>query len=160
MPMVMDTYRDPEIDQTSIDNVSRAKLTNTKMIMQTFVTGALKEKQQGNLKRYEELASLLLTDPNHADAPSALKLFLWIQILSENVSQLDKSCATLVEAVLNIDWAFREDKFADAYVAFLEHLVSAHAFYVVPVIRKLVKGFGYRKWSKERRAFWTWDTNH
>ncbi|KAG2227493.1 hypothetical protein INT45_007519 [Circinella minor] len=140
----MDTYRDPEIDETSIENMSRAKLTNTKMIMKTFVTGALKEKEQGNPKRYDELVSLLLTDPNHVNAPSTLKLYLWIQILSENVSRLDKSCATLVEAVLDIDWAFRETKFAEVYVAFLEHLVTAHAFYVVPVLRKLIKGFKYR----------------
>ncbi|KAI9245559.1 RNA polymerase I-specific transcription initiation factor RRN3 [Phascolomyces articulosus] len=144
MPMVMDAYRDPEIDETSIENVSRAKLTNTKMIMKTFVTGALKEKEQGNPKRYDELVSLLLTDPNHVNAPSTLKLYLWIQILSENVSRLDKSCATLVEAILDIDWGFRETKFAEVYVAFLEHLVTAHAFYVVPVLRQLVKGFSYR----------------
>ncbi|KAI8137018.1 RNA polymerase I-specific transcription initiation factor RRN3 [Fennellomyces sp. T-0311] len=86
-----------------------------------------------------------MTGPSQANAPSTLKLYLWILVLSESVSQLDRSCATLVEAILHVDWAFREAKFADAYVAFLQNLVSAHAFYVVPVMHAFVKGFRYRE---------------
>ena len=63
MPMVMDTYRDPEIDETSIENISRAKLTNTKMIMKTFVTGALKEKEQVNIAAANN--SFLPSSPLH-----------------------------------------------------------------------------------------------
>ncbi|KAI8365984.1 RNA polymerase I-specific transcription initiation factor RRN3 [Radiomyces spectabilis] len=83
-------------------------------------------------------------DPNQDAAPSTAKLYIWISVLSQCVSQLDKSCATLVEATLHIDWAVRPRNFVDVYIDFLENLVSAHAFYVVPVLNMLVTGMKYR----------------
>lgn len=88
---------------------------------------------------------ILAKDPSHPEAPSTLKLYTWIVVLTKSVSQLDKSCATLVEAALQIDWSFRNRSFVNAYIDFLEHLASAHAFYVVPILNSLVHGFRYRK---------------
>lgn len=87
---------------------------------------------------------ILAKDPSHPEAPSTLKLYTWIVVLTKSVSQLDKSCATLVEAALQIDWTFRNRSFVNAYIDFLEHLASAHAFYVVPILNSLVHGFRYR----------------
>lgn len=84
-------------------------------------------------------------DPSSPEAPSTLKLYAWIVVLSQSVSLLDKSCATLVEAALQVDWSFRNKAFVNAYIDFLENLVSAHAFYVMPVLNSLVQGFRYRK---------------
>lgn len=86
-------------------------------------------------------------DPSNPEAPSTLKLYTWIVVLSQSVSLLDKSCATLVEAALQVDWSFRNRAFVNAYIDFLENLVSAHAFYVVPILNSLVQGFRYRKFS-------------
>jgi RNA polymerase I-specific transcription initiation factor RRN3 len=127
------------------ENVSKEKLNNLKLMMKTFIMGALREKEQGNSSRYNELVELLSKDPSSPEAPSTLKLYTWIVVLSQSVSQLDKSCASLVESALLIDWSFRNRGFVNAYIDFLENLVSAHAFYVVPVLNSLVQGFRYRK---------------
>ncbi|GAN08251.1 RNA polymerase I-specific transcription initiation factor RRN3 [Mucor ambiguus] len=126
------------------ENVSKEKLNNMKLIMKTFVLGALREKEQGNTTRYNELVEILGRDPSSPEAPSTLKLYTWIVVLSQSVSLLDKSCATLVEAALMVDWSFRNRAFVNAYIDFLENLVSAHAFYVVPILNTLVQGFRYR----------------
>ncbi|KAI8368545.1 RNA polymerase I-specific transcription initiation factor RRN3 [Blakeslea trispora] len=126
------------------ENVSKEKLTNMKLMMKTFVVGALREKEQGNASRYNELVETLNRDPNSSEAPSTLKLYTWIIVLSQSVSLLDKSCSTLVEAALQVDWSFRNRAFVNAYIDFLENLVSAHAFYVVPILNSLVEGFRYR----------------
>lgn len=73
-----------------------------------------------------------------------MQLYVWIITLTQCVSQLDKSCAELVDACRYIDWAVKSQSFVDAYIDFLKHLVSAHAFYVVPVFTSLVTGFNYR----------------
>ncbi|KAI7888754.1 RNA polymerase I-specific transcription initiation factor RRN3 [Mucor mucedo] len=126
------------------ENVSKEKMTNMKLMMKTFVLGALREKEQGNTSRYNELVEILSRDPSSPEAPSTLKLFTWIVVLSQCVSLLDKSCATLVEAALQVDWSFRNRAFVNAYIDFLENLVSAHAFYVVPILNTVVQGFRYR----------------
>ncbi|GAA5801802.1 RNA polymerase I-specific transcription initiation factor RRN3 [Helicostylum pulchrum] len=132
-----------EAEETN-ENVSKEKLTNMKLMMKTFVLGALREKEQGNNTRYNELVEILSKDPASPDAPSTLKLYTWIVVLSQCVSLLDKSCATLVEAALQIDWSFRNRSFVNSYIDFLENLVSAHAFYVVPILNSIVQGFRYR----------------
>lgn len=91
------------------------------------------------------MVEILGRDPTSPEAPSTLKLYTWIVVLSQSVSLLDKSCATLVEAALMVDWSFRNRAFVNAYIDFLENLVSAHAFYVVPILNALVQGFRYRK---------------
>ncbi|RCH99074.1 hypothetical protein CU098_010364, partial [Rhizopus stolonifer] len=98
----------------------------------------------GNTSRYNELVETLNRDPSGPEAPSTLKLYTWIVVLSQSVSLLDKSCSTLVEAALQVDWSFRNRGFVNAYIGFLENLVSAHAFYVVPILNSLVEGFRYR----------------
>ncbi|RCH96533.1 hypothetical protein CU097_012786 [Rhizopus azygosporus] len=131
------------VEETN-ENVSKEKLNNLKLMMKTFILGALREKEQGNTSRYNELVELLYKDPSSPDAPSTLKLYTWIVVLSQSVSLLDKSCSNLVEAVLQVDWSFRNRGFVNAYIDFLENLVSAHAIYVAPIINSLVQGFRFR----------------
>lgn len=84
-------------------------------------------------------------DPTLADAPSPKRLYIWISILGQCVSRLDKNHAPLVEAVLSLDWAVRDADFVDVYIEFLENLVSAHAFYSVPVMDTIARQFVYRR---------------
>ncbi|KAI7867022.1 RNA polymerase I-specific transcription initiation factor RRN3 [Spinellus fusiger] len=84
-------------------------------------------------------------DPSHPEAPSTLRLYVWIIVLSQSVSLLDKTCASLVEAALKVDWAVRNRMFVDAYIDLLENLVSAHSIYVVPIVNGLVGGFKFRQ---------------
>ncbi|OAD70401.1 hypothetical protein PHYBLDRAFT_70681 [Phycomyces blakesleeanus NRRL 1555(-)] len=130
--------------EETIENVTKEKLGYMKLMMKSFIQGALREKDQGNLTRYNELISILSIDPSNPEAPSALKLYVWISVLSQSVSQLDKSCSGLIEAILKVDWAVRTRTFVDAYIDLLENIVSAHAVYVVPVINTLVSGLRFR----------------
>jgi RNA polymerase I-specific transcription initiation factor RRN3 len=96
------------------------------------------------VNRYNELIEILTRDPSNPEAPSTLKLHIWITVLTQSVSLLDKSSTGLVEAILQIDWSFRSQNFVTMYIHFLKNLVSAHAFYIVPVLNSLVQGFRYR----------------
>lgn len=86
-----------------------------------------------------------MTDQSQPEAPSPLKFYVWIVVLTQCVSRLGKSASALVEALLRIDWAVQDNAFVDAYIGFLENLVSAHAFYAAPVLNAIVRGFRYRK---------------
>ncbi|KAG1467765.1 hypothetical protein G6F56_004228 [Rhizopus delemar] len=131
------------VEETN-ENVGKEKLNNLKLMMKTFLMGALREKDQGNTSRYNELVEILSRDPSSPEAPSTLKLYTWIVVLSQSVSQLDKSCATLVDSALEIDWSYHNRGFVNVYIDFLENLVSAHAFYAVPVLNSIVQGFKFR----------------
>ncbi|KAI9321833.1 RNA polymerase I-specific transcription initiation factor RRN3-domain-containing protein [Dichotomocladium elegans] len=133
------------IVEETIENVNKDKLNNMKMIMGTYVQGALRDKEKGDMFRYNQLVAMLLTESDNEDAPSPVKLYVWVVMLNQSVSKLDKTCATLVDAALRLDWAVRDTTFAEAYVEFIKNLVSAHAFYVVPVLDSLVSHFLYRE---------------
>jgi len=98
---------------------------------------------QGNPGPYEDLiAQLTVTKP----APlTPTKLLQWIQALSQCISVIDKSCSTLIDAMLQIDWLSQDDVFVQYYLSFLGNVVSAHAFYVVPVQSMLVKKLVHRR---------------
>ncbi|KAI8994824.1 RNA polymerase I-specific transcription initiation factor RRN3 [Pilobolus umbonatus] len=51
---------------------------------------------------------------------------------------------SLVEAALQVDWSFRNREFVNSYIDFLENIVSAHAFYIVPILNAIVGGFRFR----------------
>ncbi|KAF9427511.1 hypothetical protein BGZ94_004778, partial [Podila epigama] len=111
-------------------------------MMTSYISSAIKEKKQGNPGPYEDLiAQLTVTKP----APmSPTKLLQWIQALSQCISLLDKSCSSLIDAMLQIDWITQDDIFVQHYFSFLGNVVSAQAFYVVPVQAMLVKKLGHR----------------
>ena len=88
-----------------------------------------------------------MTDPSSEEAPSLVKLYTWVIVLSESVSLLDKTCAALVDALLHIDWATRDNTFATTYMQFLQHLVSAQSFYTGAVVDSLIAGLHYRMLS-------------
>ncbi|CAO3671823.1 unnamed protein product [Umbelopsis ramanniana] len=69
---------------------------------------------------------------------------MWIKLLSQIVTQLDRSCNDLVQAVLSVDWTIREGAFVDQYIGFIGNLVSAHTYYVRPVLFNLVRRLTYR----------------
>ncbi|KAG0171845.1 hypothetical protein DFQ28_008600 [Apophysomyces sp. BC1034] len=138
------TFENEDTNEVTNEVTSVEKLSSMKMMMKSYVQGALREKDQGNSLRYNELISLLTKSPSQSEALSPQKLYVWILVLSQSVSLLDKSCASLVDAILRVDWAVRNRSFADAFINFLENLVSAHSVYVVPVLNTLVTGLRYR----------------
>jgi len=47
--------------------------------------------------------------------------------------------------MLQVNWVVQDDEFVQYYTSFLGNVVSAHAFYVVPVQSMLVKKLTNRK---------------
>ncbi|KAF9360507.1 hypothetical protein BGX26_009055 [Mortierella sp. AD094] len=107
------------------------------IMMTTYISSAIREKKQGNPAPYEELIAQLTVSKPEPLTPT--KLLQWIQAMSQCISLLDKSCSTLIDAMLQINWIVQDDVFVQYYMSFLGNVVSAHAFYVVPVQSMLVK---------------------
>ncbi|KAF8942221.1 hypothetical protein BGZ47_006707 [Haplosporangium gracile] len=112
------------------------------VMMTTYITSAIQGKRRGDPIKFEELiAQLTVTKPSPL---TPTKMLQWIQALSQCISLLDKSCVALIDAMLQIDWLIQEDVFVQYYMSFLGNVVSAHAFYVVPVQSMLVQKLTHR----------------
>ncbi|KAF9290499.1 hypothetical protein BGZ68_006873 [Mortierella alpina] len=120
------------------------------IMMTSYISSAIRQKKDGNPIPFEELiAQLTVTKP----APlTPAKQLQWVQALSQCISLVDKSCTALIDAMLQIDWTIQEDTFVQHYIAFLGNVVSAHAFYVVPVQDMLVKKLTTRYKSAAEHA--------
>ncbi|KAF9356451.1 hypothetical protein BGX34_009930 [Mortierella sp. NVP85] len=107
------------------------------VMMTAYISSAIREKKKGNPIPFEELiAQLTVTKP----APlTPAKMLQWIQAMSQCISLIDKSCSALIDAMLQVNWVVQDDEFVQYYTSFLGNVVSAHAFYVVPVQSMLVK---------------------
>ncbi|KAF9436231.1 hypothetical protein BGZ76_004519 [Entomortierella beljakovae] len=107
------------------------------ILMTTYISSAIREKKQGNPAPYEDLIAQLTVSKPTPLTPA--KLLQWIQAMSQCISLLDKSCSTLIDSMLQINWTVQDDTFVQYFMSFLGNVVSAHAFYVVPVQSMLVK---------------------
>jgi RNA polymerase I-specific transcription initiation factor RRN3 len=78
------------------------------------------------------------TNKDRLDTPALAR---WILALSGVVSNMTSNVSSLVDAILVLDWTARGEEFVEAYRHLLENLVSAHAFYVVPIVKMLIESF-------------------
>ncbi|KAF9973414.1 hypothetical protein BGZ73_003331 [Actinomortierella ambigua] len=122
------------------------KQRQSQMMMTTYLSNAIKEKKSGNPTPYEELISQLTTTKPAPLPPS--KLLQWIQALLQCISLLDKTCQSLIEALLQLDWTTQDDVFVQYYVSFMGNIVSAHPIYLTPVMSMLVGRFRQRSVSR------------
>ena len=67
----------------------------------------------------------------------------WFAALSRLVSHVDSSRSSIVSTLLSLHWAVKSDDYVAAYSALIQNIVSAHSYYVVPVLTALVKLFRY-----------------
>ncbi|RKP26145.1 RNA polymerase I-specific transcription initiation factor RRN3 [Syncephalis pseudoplumigaleata] len=96
--------------------------------------------EQGDDRRYNEMIHKL----SNRDELTPEKQLNWLAALTNYVSALTPECSALVEAILAWQWSAWENLvLVKAYATFFEHLVSAQAFYVVPVMRSLVGCFRF-----------------
>ncbi|KAI9228126.1 MAG: RNA polymerase I-specific transcription initiation factor RRN3 [Piptocephalis tieghemiana] len=113
------------------------------MLISAYITNALAQHAQGQSALYDELvqqiSSTTFSIPSSQDAQT--KSIRWIRALGQAVSSLSRNCHTLVDAILNMEWSSQGDSWFAHYLRFLRLLVSAHAFYVGPVIRMLARYF-------------------
>ncbi|KAI9596561.1 RNA polymerase I-specific transcription initiation factor RRN3 [Syncephalis fuscata] len=104
---------------------TQAMRENAIFLTMTFAATALKDHKQGDLRRYNDMVHKL-SDRNELTPEKQLH---WLAALTNYVSALTPECSTLNLMLVK------------AYATFFEHLVSAQAFYVVPVMRSLVSCF-------------------
>ncbi|KAJ3295089.1 hypothetical protein HK104_003021 [Borealophlyctis nickersoniae] len=122
-----------------------AALDNVRSITM-YIQKALNAKAQGDPSDYFEIITLLQLRPPQRNSLSAEALVLWVRAFSQVVSCLSSPFHSVVDALLAIDWTVQDDAFVKAYAHLMENLVSAHAFYVVPVAKMLI---GKLRWGAE-----------
>ncbi|KAJ6466697.1 RNA polymerase I-specific transcription initiation factor RRN3 [Mycena vitilis] len=105
-----------------------------------FVNNALLQKAKGISEPYDELVNQFSTK----NTPQPAQLRLWISALSHVVSRLERSHATLVQAVVSIPWTTMDGATVKAYTVFIGMLLSARPEYLSLVLGKLTHGFTYQ----------------
>ncbi|KAJ7734001.1 RNA polymerase I-specific transcription initiation factor RRN3 [Mycena maculata] len=105
-----------------------------------FVNNALLQKANGSSEPFEELVNQFSTK----NAPQPAQLRLWISALSHVVSRLERSHATLVQAVVSMPWTTMDGATVKAYTVFIGMLLSARPEYLSLVLGKITHGFTYQ----------------
>ncbi|KAF7352452.1 RNA polymerase I-specific transcription initiation factor RRN3 [Mycena venus] len=105
-----------------------------------FVNNALLQKANGTSEPFDELVNQFSTK----NAPQPAQLRLWISALSHVVSRLERSHATLVQAVVSIPWTTMDGATVKAYTVFIGMLLSARPEYLSLVLGKITHGFTYQ----------------
>jgi RNA polymerase I-specific transcription initiation factor RRN3 len=70
---------------------------------------------------------------------------LWFAALAHVVSRLERTHATLVEAIVNMSWMTLDSATVKAYTLFIGMLLSARPEYLSLVLAKIAVGFTYRE---------------
>ncbi|KAJ7098804.1 RNA polymerase I-specific transcription initiation factor RRN3 [Mycena belliarum] len=105
-----------------------------------FVNNALLQKANGTSDPFDELVNQFSTKT----APQPAQLRLWLSALSHVVSRLERSHATLVQAVVSMPWTTMDGATVKAYTVFIGMLLSARPEYLSLVLGKLTHGFTYQ----------------
>ncbi|KAI0057541.1 RNA polymerase I-specific transcription initiation factor RRN3 [Artomyces pyxidatus] len=110
-----------------------------------FVNNALHQKLMGNSEPFDELVDQFNLKKTSGDAPSPVpQLRLWLQALMHVVSRLDRTHASLVEAIVRMPWMTMDSSFVKSYTSFIEILVSARPEYLSLVLGKIAEGLTYQ----------------
>ncbi|WFC96702.1 DNA independent RNA polymerase I transcription factor [Malassezia brasiliensis] len=102
-----------------------------------FVKNAIAQKAKGDTQPYGELVAQLA---GPAATPAARAA--WLAALSHVAPALDRSCAELLDAVLDYPWLAAPPAVADAWVRFVCALVSARGEWVAQVAARVFANFG------------------
>ncbi|KAJ7437798.1 RNA polymerase I-specific transcription initiation factor RRN3 [Mycena galericulata] len=105
-----------------------------------FINNALLQKANGTSEPFDELVNQFSTK----NAPQPAQLRLWIAALSHVVSRLERSHATLVQAVVSMPWTTMDGATVTAYTVFIGMLLSARPEYLSLVLGKITHGFTYQ----------------
>ncbi|WFD19575.1 DNA independent RNA polymerase I transcription factor [Malassezia caprae] len=112
-----------------------------------FVKNAMVQKAQGQLAPYEELVAQFqvgtLARPASTDGASSVTLLhSWIVALTHVAPLLDRSCATLVDAVIELPWLALPADAGDAWAHLVCAIVSARSEWVTRVVSLLFQNMG------------------
>lgn len=128
--------------KVSFDSVVEVRVMrdweNAPQFIQEEVRRALEQHAFGDDSGYYQVMEVYAAKSKVEDNPSFTTIRNYTQALLGNVSSLDKSCAGLVDAVLESQWLGRQEDYFTLYVRFLANLVSAQGGFMLAVLRMLV----------------------
>lgn len=107
-------------------------------LIQEEVRRALEQHALGDASDYDQVKDIYAANSKVEDGPSTSTLRNYTQALLGNVSLLNRSCSSLVHAVLESQWLGRQDNYFILYVRFLANLASAQGVFRADVLRMLV----------------------
>eukprot|EP01135_Chromosphaera_perkinsii_P005508 Nk52_evm57s352 gene=Nk52_evmTU57s352 len=132
----------PDSNQTLRKNVGMEEPEQkcVKAVLSDFIKSKLKERLNGNNSGYAYIMEEISSD----ESPNKVKSRRLIRALTVCLSCVTREHHELISTILSVSWVSQNDKFVLTYINFLENLVSAHAFYIIPCLEMFVKLFTYK----------------
>ena len=112
-------------------------------IIQEEVRRAIDLYHMGDDTGYNKIQDVFAARSDAEEFLSETTFINYVLALLSYASQLDRSCSSLVHAVLNTNWLGRDENAATVYIRFLGSLVVAQGCYLMDVLRKLVEYLGH-----------------
>ncbi|EGX49632.1 hypothetical protein AOL_s00078g121 [Orbilia oligospora ATCC 24927] len=139
------TLEDSDVSMASADDrpAKKVRFTDEDLgedLRRKIILTALEDQNKnGKSQHFEELRKKFTARLSDPSAPDATELSQTIQCLMLVISQLDKSCAPLINDIIHTNWAGRPQAFYRKYMAFLLQIISAHPQHTAKVVQMLVK---------------------
>ncbi|KAF3206427.1 hypothetical protein TWF679_008733 [Orbilia oligospora] len=139
------TLEDSDVSMASVDDrpAKKVRFTDEDLgedLRKKIILTALEDQNKnGKSQHFEELRKKFTARLSDPSAPDATELSQTIQCLMLVISQLDKSCAPLINDIIHTNWAGRPQAFYRKYMAFLLQIISAHPQHTAKVVQMLVK---------------------
>ncbi|KAL9110264.1 MAG: hypothetical protein Q9227_005171 [Pyrenula ochraceoflavens] len=92
----------------------------------------------GDSEAYNKLCDIFKTDPRRENAPSGRRIKIHLQAVLANISNLTKQCSKLVNAILNSEWAGKDQGHVTLFFQFLGNLVAVNSSFLPSVTQMLV----------------------
>ncbi|KAF3938585.1 hypothetical protein ABW19_dt0210204 [Dactylella cylindrospora] len=150
---------DDDVSMASADGIRPAKKVRFsdqdigQELRKKIVFTALEEQNRtGKAPQFDELRKKFTARPSDLAAPTSDELAQIISCLTLVVSQLDRSCASLVGDIIQMNWAGRDESFQKIYLTFLLHLISAHPRHVAKIVQMMVRHLTYETAKDARRS--------
>lgn len=112
-------------------------------IIREEVRRAVDLHHMGDDTGYGKLREVFLAKPSSEEAPSPNAFINYMSAFLSCASKLDRSCSSLVYAILDTHWLGRDELAATLYMRLLGGLVVSHGFYLGNILRKLVQNLGH-----------------
>lgn len=114
-------------------------------LIAVFVPKALRDSARGDKANYNDLLAHFLPTPS-APTPSLPPLLPLLRAISAHVSLLvPEAHGALVSAILDLPWAYGDERFVKTFVGWAGVLVSAHPTWTKEVVHMAVRGLAWRK---------------
>ena len=103
-------------------------------LIQEEVRRALQMHAMGDDSGFDEVKDVYVPGAKDATEPTSNGLKNYTTALLSNVAAIDKSCSSLVYAILKSDWVYQADDYVTIYVRFLANLVSTQGKFMQDVL--------------------------